>query len=243
MLSHLELDINVASSAEYGYIVSNSSYIQRSFDIDYIQNQDPVGCFEQTILTHLRNLKNEPKENWYIVIDALDECFAQGETGHSIVYLIKNKIQRFSRWLKFITTSRNQSDVAFHSSKIKELIIDPEDSRNFGDIQLFLTWKIYQASPSWLGHDTVKRTSNLISTLLKKSQGNFLFVKEVLLHCKLSRRNLSDACTSPKTLGDLFHSFFERLYPHTTKGSFKTVRRLLELTRCYVRTINTKRAL
>ena len=37
---------------EYGYIVSNSSYIQRSFDYDCIQNQDPVGCLEQTILTH-----------------------------------------------------------------------------------------------------------------------------------------------------------------------------------------------
>ena len=214
---------------EYGYIVFNNSYIQRSFDIDCIQNQDPVGCFEQTILTHLRNLKNEPKENWYIVIDALDECLAQGETSHSIVYLIKNKIPRFPPWLKFIMTSRNQSDVAFHSSKIKELIIDPEDSRNLEDIELFLTSKIYRASPSWLGDDAVQRTSNLVSTLLKKSQGNFLFVKEVLLHCELLGRNLGDACTLPKTLGDLYHSYFERLYPHTTKGRFKTVRRLLEL--------------
>lgn len=37
---------------EYGYIVFNSSYIQRSFDYDCIQNQDPVGCLEQTIYTH-----------------------------------------------------------------------------------------------------------------------------------------------------------------------------------------------
>lgn len=214
---------------EYGYIVSNSSYIQRSFDYDCIQNQDPVGCFEQTILTHLRNLKNEPKENWYVVIDALDECLAQGETGHSIVYLIKNKIPRFPPWLKFIMSSRNQSDAVFHSSKIKELIIDPEDSRNLEDIELFLTSRIYQDSPFWFGDDAVKRTSDLVSTLLKKSQGNFLFVKEVLLHCELSRRKLTDAYTLPKTLGDLYHSYFERLYPHSTKGSFKTVRRLLEL--------------
>ena len=66
-------------------------------------------------------------------------------------------------------TSRNQSDVAFHSSKIKELIIDPEDSRNLEDIELFLTSKIYQANPSWLGDATVKRTSNMVSTLLKIS--------------------------------------------------------------------------
>ena len=69
----------------------------------------------------------------------------------------------------------------------------------------------------------------MVSTLLKKSQGNFLFVKEVLLHCELSRRNLSDDFTPPKTLGDLYHGYFERLYPHTAKGSFKTVRSLLKL--------------
>ena len=109
---------------EYGYLVSNSSYIQRSFDTDCKQNQDPVGCFEQTILSPLRNLKNEPRENWFIVLDALDECVTQGsETSHSIVYLLNNKIHRFPPWLKLVVTSRNESDASrLHSSKIKRLI-------------------------------------------------------------------------------------------------------------------------
>lgn len=220
---------------EYGYIVSNSSYIQRSFVLDCIQNQDPVGCFEQTILTPLRNLKNEPKENWYVVIDALDECLAQGETSHSIVYLLSNKIPRFPKWLKFIMTSRNESDASPHSSKIKELIIDPVHPRNLEDIELFLTSRFYQAGPLlnrvklWFGDDSVKSTSKLVSTLLSKSQGNFLFVKEVLRHWELSRHELSDAYALPKTLGDLYHSYFARLYPDTRGGSFNPVRRVLEL--------------
>jgi len=220
---------------EYGYIVSNSSYIQRSFVLDCIQNQDPVGCFEQTILTPLRNLKNEPKENWYVVIDALDECLAQGETSHSIVYLLSNKIPRFPNWLKLIMTSRNESDASPHSSKIKELIIDPVDPRNLEDIELFLTSRFYQPSPllnrvkSWFGDDSVKSTSKLVSTLLSKSQGNFLFVKEVLRHWELSRHELSDAYALPRTLGDLYHCYFARLYPETRRGSFNPVRRVLEL--------------
>ena len=220
---------------EYGYLVSNSSYIQRSFVLDCIQNHDPVGCFEQTILTPLRNLKNEPKENWYIVIDALDECLAQGETSHSIVYLLNNKIPRFPKWLKLIMTSRNESDASPHSSKIKELIIDPDDSRNLEDIELFLISRFYQASPLlnhvklWFGDDSVKSTSKLVSTLLSKSQGNFLFVKEVLQHWELSRQELSDAYALPKTLGDLYHSYFARLYPDLRRGSFNPVRRVLEL--------------
>lgn len=220
---------------EYGYLVSNSTYIQRSFVLDCIQNQDPVGCFEQTILTPLRNLKNKPKENWYIVIDALDECLAQGETSHSIVYLISNKISRFPKWLKLIMTSRNESDATPHSSKVKELIIDPRDSRNLEDIELFLTSRFYQASPLldhvklWFGDDSVKSTSKLVSTLLSKSQGNFLFVKEVLRHWELARHELRDAYALPKTLGDLYYSYFARLYPDTKRGSFNPVRRVLEL--------------
>ena len=54
---------------EYGYVVSNSSYIQRSFDVDCVQNHDPVGCFEQIIITPLRNLKHEPVHNWFIIVD------------------------------------------------------------------------------------------------------------------------------------------------------------------------------
>ena len=223
---------------EYGFLVSNSSYIQRSFDLDCIQNNDPVGCFEQTILTPLRNLKNEPKDDWYIVIDALDECLSdlsQGEMSLSIVYLLKNKIPRFPVWLKLIMTSRNESDATLHSSKIKKLVIDPEDPRNLQDIELFLTSRFYQGGPllhrikAWFGDDSVQSTAKLVSVLLSKSQGNFLFVKEVLHHWELSRHELGDAYTLPTTLGDLYHSYFERLFPDTRKTSFDSARRILEL--------------
>ena len=221
---------------EYGYLVSNSSYILRSFDTDCKQNQDPVGCFEQTILSPLRNLKNEPRENWFIVLDALDECFTKGsETSHSIVYLLNNKIHRFPPWLKLVVTSRNESDASLHSSKIKRIIIHAEDPRNIQDIELFLTKRLYQEGPllywiaSWFGDDSVDSTTKLITALLKKSQGNFLFVKEVLNHWEISRHELKDAYALPKTLGDLYHSYFQRLYPDTRQRSFDSARRVLEV--------------
>ena len=221
---------------EYGYLVSNSSYIQRSFDVDCIQNQDPVGCFEQTIMSPLRNLKNKPTENWYIILDALDECLTQGETSHSIVYLLNNKVPRFPPWLKLIMTSRNESEASFHSSKIRNLNIDPKDFRNLQDIELFVMTKFYQGGPllyritSWFGDDSVDSTTKLITALLRKSQGNFLFVKEVLHHWEVSRHKLKDAYALPQTLEDLYHSYFERLYPDSgRKGSFNSARRVLEL--------------
>ena len=122
---------------EYGYIVSNNSYIQRSFDVDCIQNDDPVGCFEQTIISPLRNLTNEPVHNWFIIVDALDECLSQGERSDSIIYLLENKINQFPHWLKLIMTSRNESDALLRSTKITNLVIDPEDFRNLEDIEIF----------------------------------------------------------------------------------------------------------
>ncbi|XP_068750560.1 uncharacterized protein [Montipora capricornis] len=218
---------------EYGYIVTNSSFIQRSLNTDCVTIQDPVGCFEQAILTPLRSLTNEPKENWYIVIDALDECLTQSETSHSIVYLLNNKMPRFPSWLKLVMTSRNESSVSLNSNSITKLIIDPEDNRNMEDIELFLTTKIYQEGPllyqikSWFGDNSIENTAKLIHALLSKSQGNFLFVKEMLHHWETSKAGKGDPYVLPETLGELYNSYFERLYNRPEQ--FQPIRRVLEL--------------
>ena len=219
---------------EYGDIVNNNTYIQLSLTEDCIHYQDPVGCFEVAVLSPLRNLKNKPREiYWFVVVDALDECLTQVETGHSIVYLLNNKIHRFPPWLKVVMTSRNESDVSLHSSKVKKITIDPEDSRNLKDLEIYVTERLSQERSllhrvkSWFGDDSVKLITKLAAEVLSKSQGNFLFVKELLDYWELSRPDLRDALVPPKTLGDLYQSYFERLYPR--KGNFKYARHILEL--------------
>ena len=218
---------------EYGYIVTNSSFIQRSLNTDCVTIQDPVGCFEQAILTPLRGLTNEPKENWFIVIDALDECLTQSETSHSIVYLLNNKLPRFPSWLKLVMTSRNESMVSLNSNSITKLIIDPEDTRNIEDIELFLSTKFYRDGQLlhqikiWFGDNSVENTAKLIAALLSKSQGNFLFVKEMLHHWETSKVGKGNPYALPETLGELYYSYFERLYHR--REQFQPIRRVLEL--------------
>ena len=218
---------------EYGYIVTNTTYIQRSLTEDCIHYQDPVGCFEVAVLSPLRNLKNKPRKNWFVVVDALDECFTQGETGHSIVFLLNNKIHRFPPWLKVVMTSRNESYASLHSSKVKKITIDPDDSRNLKDLEIFVTKRLFQEGPLlqritwWLGDDSVKSITKLATQVLSTSQGNFLFVTELLKDWENSRQELRNAYVLPKTLRDLFYSYFERLYPR--KESFGPVRQILEL--------------
>lgn len=218
---------------EYGYIVTNSSFIQRSLNTDCVTIQDPVGCFEQAILTPLRGLTNEPKRNWYIVIDALDECLTQSGTSHSIVYLLNNKLPRFPSWLKLVMTSRNESMVSLNSNSITKLIIDPEDTRNIEDVELFLTTRFYRDGPLlhqikiWFGDNSVENTAKLIAALLSKSQGNFLFVKEMLHHWETSKAGKGNPYALPETLGELYYSYFERLYQR--REQFQPIRRVLEL--------------
>ena len=220
---------------EYGYIVSNTTYIQGSLKEDCMHDQDPVGCFEVAVLSPLRNLKNKPRKNWFVVVDALDECLTQGETGHSIIFLLNNKIHRFPPWLKVVITSRNESYASLHSSKVKKITIDPDDSRNLKDLEIFVTKRLFQEGPLlqritwWLGDDSVKSITKLATQVLSTSQGNFLFVTELLNDWENSRhvQELRNAYVLPKTLRDLFHSYFERLYPR--KGSFRPVQHILEL--------------
>ena len=218
---------------EYDFLVSNSSYILRSLHTDCVNNQDPMGCFEQAVLSPLKSLTNVPRENWYLVIDAVDECLTQTEFRQSIVYLLNNKLSRFPSWLKLVMTSRNESTISFNVRSIKRLIIDPEDSRNTEDIELFLTTRFYQNGPllnsveGWFGDASLENTDRLISILLSKSQGNFLFVKEMIRHWEASRNIKSDPYALPETLEELYHNNFQRLYHG--EEHFKPVRQILEL--------------
>ena len=218
---------------EYGYLVSNNSFIKRSLKEDCIHYQDPVGCFQLAVLSPLRNLTNKPRENWFVVLDALDECITQGETGHSIVYLLNNKIHLFPPWFKVIVTLRNESEAFLRSSKVKTIVIDPEDSRNLEDLEIFVTTRLLQETPLlhrltwWFGDDSVKSVTKLITEVLSKSQGNFLFVNELLNNWEQTTTELRKVFDLPKSLGDLFYTYFKRLYPN--KESFKSVRHILEL--------------
>ena len=218
---------------EYGYLVSNDSLIKRSLKEDCIYYQDPVGCFELTVLSPLKKLTKIPRKNWFVVVDALDECITPGETGYSIVYLINNKIHRFPTWFKVIVTSRNESEATLRSSKVKKIAIDPEDRRNLKDLEIFVTRRLLQETPlllrlrRWFGDDSLNSITKSTTEVLSKSQGNFLFVNELLNHWGHSRLELRNAFVLPKSLGDLFHTYFKRLYPSIE--SFKSVRHILEL--------------
>ena len=215
---------------EYGYMVADNSRVQRSLNNDCVTIQDCVRCFQEAILTPLGLLKNKPQENWYVVIDALEDC--QSETAPSFVNLLDKKL-RFPSWLKLVMTSRNETSFSINSNHFIKLKINPEDTRNIQDIGIFLAAKLFQDGPFirsikfWFGDNSTRNTARLTSALLSKSQGNFLLAKEMLHFWEISRAEIIDPYSLPETLEELYKRQFERLY--SPAENFEPLRRVLEL--------------
>ena len=215
---------------EYGYMVADNSRVQRSLNNDCVTIQDCVQCFQEAILTPLGLLKNKPQENWYVVIDALEDC--QSETAPSFVNLLNKKL-RFPSWLKLVMTSRNETSFSINSNHFVKLKINPEDTRNIQDIGTFLAAKLFQDGPLirpikfWFGDNSTRNTARLTSALLSKSQGNFLLAKEMLHFWEISRAEIIDPYSLPGTLEELYKRQFERLY--SPAENFEPLRRVLEL--------------
>ena len=219
---------------EYGYILANRPLIQRAFEKDCIL--DPNGCFEQGVVIPLRELRQEGTDNLFIVVDALDECRSTGShvsTTSTIVELLQDKLRRLPSWVKFIMTSRNETSI-MRAFKQYNLVITlaSKDQRNYEDIELFITTKMYQASPFYksvmykLNFATEgNELTRFTQSLLKQGQGNFLFVKEMLQYWQSEPRYSFDSKGVPKSIGEIYESYFKRIYGN----DFKFARKILEV--------------
>ena len=70
-------------------LIYNSSFISRILERDCLW--DPFVCFEQAVADPLRQLKDEI-QNYFVVVDALDECSDSGDSETSMVSLLKKRL-------------------------------------------------------------------------------------------------------------------------------------------------------
>ena len=218
--------------AEYGEIILRNSLVRRVLQKNCAQAPD--WCFQEGVLTPLKNLPHPPKETWYIVIDALDECSVDGQG--EILKMLKSKLQRFPKWLKLITTSRNTSFITSYLDGMKILELKSKDHRNLEDIDTYSSLKIYTLKSSLLhglkAYFSIKNNNSLnqqiVTSLKERVQGNFLFAK-VLLDCLLEtpeRVSWTDQ-GFPKTLDNIFQLNFERKF--SSRESFRSSREIFEI--------------
>ena len=218
--------------AEYGEIILRNSHVRRVLQKNCAQS--PVWCFQEGVLTPLKKLPNPPRETWYIVIDALDECSVDGQG--EILKMLKFKLRSFPKWLKLITTSRNTSFITSYLDGMKILELKSKDHRNLEDIDNYSSLKIYTLKTSLLyglkAYFSIKKNNSLnqqiVTSLKERVQGNFLFAK-VLLDCLLETPERVSWTEQgfPKTLDNIFQLNFERKF--SSRESFRSSREIFEI--------------
>ena len=210
--------------SEYRQVIFTDKFVRRVLFKDCPLY--PEWCFEQGILTPLKNLRQQPLKPWYVVIDALDEC--ANDKGE-ILNILKSKLSRIPKWLKLIVSSRNLSSITAGLDGLQRVELRSDDERNRDDIDTYLSLKVFSLKESIVHRiktafkitDSEAPTQKIVSILAEKSQGNFHFIKVVLdLWLESAESITCNALKSPYQL------FFERKYG--IPESFQSLRQIFE---------------
>ena len=215
-----------------------SEYRQRVLDDQFARrvlykdcSQDPEWCFEYAILRPLKEIRPQPRDSWYILIDALNECFNEKA---DIVNILKTKARRLPKWLKLIVSSRNESTIVAGLEGLQRIELRSDSKENLEDINTYLTLKVFSLKESVVERfktslpirDNDSPTQIMVSNLAKKGEGNFQYVKVVLDLWLTSGGNINWE-TFPKTLESTYQLYFERKY--ATPESFRSLREIFEV--------------
>lgn len=184
-------------------LIHNSPFILRILQTSCLR--DPYHCFEEAIATPLKRVTSNDFQSYFIIIDALDEC-SSAAGGTSLVQFIKDTYDSLPKCVHLVMTSRNDSAVLKHFSRIPKVHLSSEDVRNLQDVEVFIATKLLEDTAflerlkvmlSFVKGDAV---SYLVNRLLNQSEGNFLFAKLMLLYGKENWSNESDLNKLPTTI-------------------------------------------
>lgn len=150
-----------------------------------------------------------------------------------MVQFIKDTYDSLPKCVHLVMTSRNDSAVLKHFSRIPKVYLPSEDVRNLQDVEVFIATKLLEDTAflerlkvmlSFVKGDAV---SYLVNRLLNQSEGNFLFAKLMLLYGKENWSNESDLNKLPTTINDQCESYFRRAFGSREK--FKPALPVLEI--------------
>ena len=216
---------------EYRKIILTDSFVRRALYQEC--SQDPEWCFELAIVRPLKQFQPQPKAPWYIVVDALDECFSDKA---DVVNILKSKARRLPKWLKLIVSSRNMSSIVTGLEGFHRLELLSDSKENLEDIDTYLALKVFSLKDSMVERfktsfsirDNDAPTQVLVSNLAKKGHGNFLYVKVMLDLWLTSEEQIDlDWETFPKSLESTYQLYFEKKF--STFESFRSLREIFEV--------------
>lgn len=190
-------------------------------DLDKLQEKNVHRLFEYLFIEPLQKIKNR-KEKVVLIIDALDE--ATKNMRNELIDLIVSDFQKLPNWLNFVVTTRPEMDIERKLKHLNPFVIDNSSSSNLDDIYGFLSINL---KPFLEG---IKNADELIKTIVKKSQGVFLYASEIVKSVESGVLRIEDALNFPDGLSNIYLNYFERMFILNMQYDYKTdIRPLMEV--------------
>lgn len=169
-----------------------------------IPESNALTLFDDLFVQALSKISPPTDNPLAIVIDALDE--ASSDCGNELADCIATQFQRTPSWIRLITTSRLDAEVKHKLQGLTPYVLDAHASENLEDIRCFIASEF---RPFARG----KRISRAdVMTILRKSEGNFLYAEWLRRECEFKRFTLSQVNQFPQGLGGIYAQFFSRQF-------------------------------
>ena len=189
---------------EYKQNLTNNLFGNKAQLLD---DQNIEGVFSMLFSEPFSNIP-DPGKQFLIVIDALDEC--RQEEKQKLVDLITKHFHKFPRFIRFLFTTRPETDIARKFQELNPLFLEPDDERNLKDLRLFFEDKLTTISEYVLGEEIYQK-------LVQKSEGLMLYASFL---CKLSENGsiISNTEDLPGGTEEIYDRYFNRL-----EGEFRNL--------------------
>ena len=169
-----------------------------------INNMEVKDLFEVLFEEPLTSL-NDPGLTYLMVIDGLDESEFQGR--NELLDVIANYFQNLPLWIRFLVTTRPESNIAETLKNLHPLQLDPNVEENLKDIHLCFEKQISHLLQP-------EHRENMLKALVKKSEGVMLYAHYLVDFIKnevsLVTFELLDSIL-PSGISSVYYSYFKRL--------------------------------
>lgn len=167
---------------------------------DKIKNEDTNVLFNRILVEPLKNIEVDRK--FIFVIDALDE--ASENEKNILMQVLYDNIDKLPLWLKFVVTSRPEAELLPYLRKFNPYELNTQKVQNNEDLLIYIN--------KYLTQDI-----ELVNKLIANSEGNILYLKEIIASVNKKELSLDDIDSFPVGLGGIFFNYFTREFADLEK--------------------------
>ena len=163
--------------------------------------------FRFLLLDKLRYQIDGDRPTMLILIDGLDEAGGGVEGGrnkNTLAELLKQEIDNFPRWIRFVVTSRHDDRVTVPLQDVPVIHIDQYGKENARDIC------------QYLAHELENQTfpAEKLDRLTDLCDGNFLYARIIARAIKEKHLSFEEAISKKSgDLGAVYRGYFDRMFP------------------------------